>query len=336
MTRITTNLRTLFLVIPLSMTCAVSVAQVQRPFGPVTGKTVAMKHGGEDRAYRIHVPGSYTGKVTVPLVMMLHGGGGTSEQASRMGMTSVADAHGFITVYPNAINKHWNDGRDSKRYAEQDARIDDVAFLTAVVDKVRADYKIDDRRIFVTGLSNGGFMSQRLAVERSNIFAAAGIVIATMGEPLSKVFKPEHPVSMLFMNGTKDPLVPYDGGEVVVELFPKLARLRREPQPGRGTCISTDDAVTLWLNRNGLNSKEPAVRKLPDADPTDGSEIELKMWTGGEDGTAVALYRVNGGGHVIPGGTQYLPKVIVGEGNRDIDGLTAIWKFFDRHGRKSP
>lgn len=329
------NCRTLTLYLTLSLLCANCTAQNKRPFGRVTGTVVSINHGGRDRDYRIHLPRGYDRSKSVPLVMMLPGGGGTSDQASRMGMTSVSDENGFVVVYPNAINKHWNDGRQSQRYAEQDQDVDDVAFLSVVVEKVCREHYVDRRRIFVTGLSNGGFMSQRMVIEKSDLFAAAGIVIATMGEPLSKRFKPKYPVSILFMNGTKDPLVPYDGGEVIVELFPGFSKLRRKPQPGRGKCISTDDAVDLWVRRNGLAAKKVSVTMIPDRDTMDGSRIELKKWADGQDGTAVALYRVIGGGHVIPGGTQYLPERIVGKANRDIDGLTTIWKFFEEHARKS-
>ena len=106
--------------------------------------------------------------------------------------------------------------------------IEDVAFVTAVVVKVSKEFTIDHERVYAIGISNRGFMSRRLAIERSNIFAAAGVVIATMGDPLRKRFMPEHAVSMLFMNGTRDPLVPCEGGEVAVELLPRIAKRRRK------------------------------------------------------------------------------------------------------------
>lgn len=295
-----------------------------------TGERKTFNHGEIERAYRIHVPKTYDGSNKVPLVLMLHGGGGDAEIASKMGMTPVADKHTFIVVYPEGINKHWNDGRDSVRFREHDAKYDDVAFIRALVESIQKEFKIDEARIFVTGPSNGGFMTQRLAIEMSDIFSAAGVIIATMGEPLDKTFKPKHPVSILYMNGTEDPLIPYEGGEVTVEFAPRLQR----NQPSRGRGISTDDAVQLWLLRNGLTHVKPRVESLPDNDKKDGCTVESKIWTGGEAGTAVALYRVIGGGHTIPGGQQYLPKRLVGNTCGDFDGVETIWQFFDDHGRK--
>ncbi len=140
-----------------------------------------------------------------------------------------------------------------KRFAEHDANIDDVAFLAAVVEKVSDDYRIDHQRVFTMGSSNGGFMSQRLAIERSDMFAAAGIVIATLSDSLSKDFTPKRPVSMLFMNGTKDPIVPYDGGKITFNFLPLLSKRSRQ-QPDTGDpVIATDGAVNMWLKRNGLD-----------------------------------------------------------------------------------
>ncbi len=314
---------------------AIAIEAQIRKWPTISGEPVTIQHGDQERRYRIHVPKGYDGKTKIPVVLFLHGGGGTDEQASRMGLTPLADKHQFVAVYPNAINKHWNDGRESQRFIEHDRTIDDVAFLIAVLEDVSKKYNVDKTRVFAAGASNGGFMTQRLAIERSEVFAAVGIHIATMGEPLSKRFNPEHPVSILFMNGTKDPLVPYDGGEVVVDLFPNLSKLSRREQPSRGKCISTDDAVALWVKRNGLMSTQPKRSKIADSNKDDESTVEQLLWTGGEQGTAVALYRVEGGGHAVPGGTQYLPARVIGQTNRDIDGLEVMWLFFASHARKA-
>ena len=173
-----------------------------------------------------------------------------------------------------------------------------------VVAKVREEYAVDDQQIFVMGVSNGGFMTQRLAMEHSETFSAAGVIIASMGQAIEKDFHPKLPVSMLYMNGTSDPLVPYAGGPVKVDIFPRLRKRRGIPLKDRGSCIATDAAVQHWLDRNGLESN-PTVTKIDDAVKTDSSRIELSLWTGGERNSAVALYKVIGGGHGIPGCLLY-------------------------------
>ncbi len=328
-------LRTMTFVISLLLlSSSTAEAQLLRRKRPkATGKSVSFEHAGLDREYRIHVPSSAADPALVPLVVFLHGGGGTSRQSSSMGLTKLSDLHGFIVVYPNAIDKHWNDGRVSPRFVEHDKTINDVEFIASLVQQLKKQYSIDSSKVFAAGISNGGFMTQRLAIERSEIFSAVGIITASMGEPLKYKFSPTKPVSVLYMNGTEDPLVPYNGGEIKVDLFPRLNRALGRSTTKRGKCIPTNEAVALWVKRNGITTS-PTVRGLADKEPYDGSTIELTMWERGQQETAVALYKVVGGGHNIPGGIQYLPQRIIGRTNRDIEGFEILWQFFRRYARK--
>tara|TARA_R110002049_G_scaffold285698_4_gene467092 strand:- start:261469 stop:262485 length:1017 start_codon:yes stop_codon:yes gene_type:complete len=312
---------------------AVGQLRDRRSARGATGERQSFEFQGQTRAYRIHVPDSYDPTNKVPLVLTLHGGGGDAQVGSKIGMTPLADQHGFIAVYPEGINRHWNDGRNSEYFSEHDKKIDDVAFITELVKRLKSKYSIDPNRVFCLGASNGGFMTQRLAIERSETFSAVAILIASMAEPLKESFDPKRPVSVMFMNGTKDPLVPYDGGEVKVNLFPRLARFQQN-KPSRGNCVATDDAVELWRKRNQLDGKESQTTDLPDSDPTDGSTVHLKLWSGGSQGTAVALYRVEGGGHTLPGAAQYMPESVVGTTNRDINAMETVWKFFIEYNRE--
>lgn len=297
-----------------------------------TGERVAFEHAGRERHFRIHVPKKYDGKSPVPLVFCFHGGGGNAEVASRMGFSPIADEEEFIVVYPEGLNKHWNDGRKSRKFAEQDAEVDDVAFVLALLEKIRNQFRIDSNRVYATGASNGGFFSHRLAIEASDKFAAAAIMIATLPKPFEENFKPKRPIPILFMNGTEDPFVPYDGGPITPNFTPRLVDSKKRDF-GRGECTSTDTAIKLWLANNGLGKTPPTVSQLPDKAPRDGCQVERRVWSGGREGREVVLYRIEGGGHTIPGGVQYLPERIVGPTCRDFDGLRTIWKFFERHSR---
>ena len=311
-----------------------AVSQFQsRRVKAATGQSVNFPHQGREREYRIHVPKSYSDNKPIPLLDFMHGGGGDSITASVMGVTSLAEEQEFIVVYPNAINRHWNDGRKSPLFLEHDQQIDDADFVISVVEQVKQKYSIDRTRVFCAGVSNGGFMTQRLAIEKPEVFAAAGIFIASMGEPLKGKFDPKLPVSLVLINGTKDPLVPYDGGPVKVELFPKLNRFRKRLPANRGTCIATEEVAAMWVKRNGI-SEAPTVKRLPDTDSDDGSHVEHSLWTGGQQGTAVALYKVIGGGHTVPGGQSYARESMIGKVNRDMDGLEAMWQFFNDHARR--
>ncbi len=317
-------------IVLLSSFLLVFEASAQLRRGNATGERRSFSHEGRDRAFRIHVPGSYDPDKPIPLVFVFHGGGGNADQASSLGWTPLAEKHGFLVVYPEGLEKHWNDGRDSKKFAQHDAEIDDVAFVLALLEQIKKEFHVDSRRIYATGNSNGGFFSHRLAIDASETFTAAGVVIATLAKPYQASFQPSDPVSMLFMNGTDDPFVPYDGGPVTPNLIPGLVRSANHDF-GRGECASTEQAVQLWLERNGLEKVEPVLEKLPDHDPDDGCTVEKTRWSGGVDDAEVILYRIEGGGHNSPGRPQYLPARIIGKTCGDLNGIEAVWEFFSRH-----
>ncbi|MFK5920560.1 MAG: PHB depolymerase family esterase [Verrucomicrobiota bacterium] len=292
----------------------------------------SFEHDGIQRAYRIHLPSSYDGNKPLPLLFCFHGGGGNAEVASVMGFTPVSEKEGFIVVYPEGLNKHWNDGRNSKKFAAQDAKTDDVAFVSALLVSLQKKYKIDAQRIYTTGASNGGFFSQRLALEASDIFAAAAIMIATLPKPFEANFRPLQPISILYMNGTADPFVPYKGGPITPEFFPIQRKLNPNKDYQRGECSSTSKSIELWCAYNGVN-KKPVVEALADKDPDDACTVEVSTWSGGQAGTSVVLYRIKGGGHTIPGGSSYLPERIIGKVCKDFDGIGAVWEFLEKQRR---
>ncbi|WP_417735552.1 alpha/beta hydrolase family esterase [Rosistilla oblonga] len=298
-----------------------------------TGVAVTFEHQGQTREYRLHVPESLESGELVPLLVFLHGGGGNARLASVMGFSKLADREKFIVVYPNAIDKHWNDGRDSPMFADQDNKVDDVDFIMQVVDRVCQKHPIDANQIFAAGVSNGGFMTQRLAMEKPETFSAIAVCIATMGESISKRFDPALPVSVLYLTGTEDPLVPYDGGPVGNGLGPRLNRVEGNPIAPRGRAIGTDDAVELWVDRN-KTAAEPTVKKLADKNQEDGSHIEYYQWAGGQRGTVVGLYKVVGGGHTLPGSRQYYPVKVIGRPNQDAQGTELVWDFLIQHPRQ--
>ena len=290
-----------------SLASDLCLAQFRRPRRQPTGKTTGFEFGGYNRTYRIFVPDKLSNAKGVPLLLFLHGGGGTSVSSSAMGMTKIASREGFIVAYPEGWNKHWNDGRNSEVFAEQDKKIDDVKFLTALVKSLTKKYPVDQDKVFIAGVSNGGFMSQRMAMEKPELFAGVGIIIASMGRAIKKDFSPSEPVSILFINGTEDKMVPYDGGAINVNLFPRLSRLRGTNK-SRGYCISTEEAVQLWVKRNGLSKKEPKVERLNDQVKEDNCSIETTVWSGGQRNTTVALYKVIGGGTYRSGGPRPISR----------------------------
>jgi len=140
------------------------------------------------------------------------------------------------------------------------------------------------------------------------------------------------PVSVLFINATDDPFVPYNGGEVTINLFPNSPR--RKPQPSRGRVLSTDESIRLWRKRNGIGSLSVSAH-VPDLEPQDGAVGRIKTYADEERGTYVSLYKVVGGDHTIPDGSKFIaPKDIFDNACTAFDATEAIWGFFEHMGRK--
>jgi polyhydroxybutyrate depolymerase len=286
--------------------------------GTTTGdQTYTLQLDGYERNYIVHIPPAEKLQKPVPLLFHIHGGGGTAKGTA--GLTfgrfnELADRDGFIVVYPNAIDKNWNDGRTLEDVNAWKENIDDVGFITAIVDEIKQKYKIDATRIFTTGMSNGGFMSSRLLCDAADIFRGGAILTASLSKDYIPQCDPQKPVAVMVMNGTDDPLVPYDGGPVKV--FRKT----------RGDIVSTDDYVSFWKEKNGCTTKKNTVQ-LPDI-ADDGTTVSMDEYDACANQGALVLYKVNGGGHTWPGGKQYLGERWIGKTNRDIVACDVIWDFF--------
>ncbi len=290
-------------------------------------RRASFKHDNLIRTFHIHIPPSYSRSVQLPLVLALHGRGGNGESmvlVTRKGFDRLADKNGFFVVYPDGIELNWNDGRMDEEANDRAHRenIDDVGFLSSLIDSLVKDYNIDPKRVYVTGISNGAIMSYRLACEIPQKIAAIAPVDGNIPIMLLNECSPSMPVSVLAINNVNDPLVPYEGGDII-SAFHRVKL---------GKVLSVDESIGFWVERNQC-SAEPVVTEEEDRDPKDGTRITRKEYTNSPDGTEVILYMVDGGGHTWPGGFQYLPAWIIGKTSRDIDANEVIWSFFSRHSR---
>ena len=268
--------------------------------------------GNVTRSYLLHVPPSYDQSKSLPLVFVFHGGESQARQMERYtGLSDLADRKGFIAVYPEGVDKHWNDGRETA------TKVDDVGFVVALIEHLGRSLKIDRQRIYATGISNGGMFSQRLACELSGTIAAVASVTASMPEALSARCQPSSPISVLMVHGTADPLIPYRGGAM----------------PGKtlgGSVLPVPETIGYWAAHNRC-SRQPINTQLPDRDVQDGTRVRREAYVQCAGGVEVVLYTVEGGGHTLPGGRQYLPERLIGRTSRDIDGSETIWDFFEKH-----
>lgn len=289
------------------------------PVDPV----IETEFDGRDREYILHVGTNYSDSVAAPLVFIIHGGGGDHESSVKLTLgqwDQLADEFGFIVCYPNGIDKQWNDGREVKGSEPHTDDIDDVGFFRHMIEEIEAEYNIDSKRIFATGISNGGFMSNRLACDLSDRIAAIAPVVGGIAKDIIPDCNPANPVAVLIINGTEDELVPYDGEFVETKFI-----FRRK----RGEKLTVDSTANFWVGR--MNCASSPATKSWDDDPDDGTSVELKTWTGCDANSEVQLYKVIGGGHTWPQGWPYLGEGLIGKTSQEFNANFVIWEFFKSH-----
>jgi len=281
---------------------------------------------GLQRVYGVYVP---TGRPeTAPLVFLLHGGGGSAQktwnQEHGRSWRALADEYGFVLVLPEGRPDpgdhdahHWNDCRTGVESAAVLSTEDDVGFITRLLDMVGKAVSIDPDRVYATGASNGGMMTYRLAIEAGEQFAAVAALIANLPDP-SECGTGSAPIPILIMNGTDDPLIPFEGGCVAGE--------RCE----RGRVLSTEETIAYWIGVNGT-STEPTIEMLPNRSWFDRSTVIVYTYPSEAGDADVVYYHIQGGGHSVPGFEQASAarRAVAGPKNRDIDGPTEIWSFFE-------
>lgn len=281
---------------------------------------LAYRFSNSSRTFNLYIPKSAPSK----LVMVLHGNGGSADQITGGGFVpsplrvwlELARRDNFLLVVPEGMpgtngKLGWNDCRAD---AVENPVADDVGFLSALANDLTNKFGVTKR--FVTGMSNGGHMSIRLALEAPEVFAGAGVVSAAVAKNSQCVAK-NKPISLLLMRGTADPISPFLGGAMA---------------GSRGMVLSMDDTLKVFLDLNKIVGDKSTIA-IPDIDSNDKSTVAAYQFPDGISGTKVEGWVVNGGGHVEPSKSQVygaLYKSIVGEQNRDIECAEVVWKFFSK------
>jgi polyhydroxybutyrate depolymerase len=270
------------------------------------GYTVTDTIGGIQRAYRIYIPETESAD-PIPLVIVLHGAGGNGAWMENIsGFDNLADSEGFVAVYPDGINRVWNDGRVG------DARVgntDDVGFIAQIIDFAAGKLNIDTERIYATGYSMGGMLSFRLGCELPDKLAAIASVASTFPEYLMTTCSDTAPIPVLVIQGTDDPVVPWAGV--------------------RGGYLSALNSLTYWANHNGC-AEESGIAIEDDQDPNDHTRILRQAYSQCEGSADVTLYGVFQGGHTWPGRPFEAPFEL-GLTSADMDASQVIWEFFSSH-----
>lgn len=301
--------------------CTVSATSVEIPHGH---KKLAIRVNGVDRDCLLYVPSRYDKTNALPLVVMLHGMGGTARNTLEgTGWSTKGEQEGFIVAYPEGTRpdvkyppslrknpQSWNDG--SGRFHATERKIDDVAFIAALLDRVQADYAIDAKRIYVAGFSNGASMAFRVGAELSDRIAA---IAPNAGACWAEKLNLRRGVSLCYITGTADTFNPLEGG------FPKLA-LGGKEQGGRKK-PPVQVTIDKW-------AKALECLEKPKKDETNDG-VRRRRYGPGRDGAEVEFITVDGLGHNWAGGKKQAPEFLVGGNSDRLSATDAIWEFLVAH-----
>jgi polyhydroxybutyrate depolymerase len=263
----------------------------------------SITHDGLKRDYILYVPESYSPGTPAPLILNFHGYTSNAfEQMNYGDFRPIADTAGFLVVHPLGTvdllgNNHWNVGWGS-------STVDDLGFTAALIDSLSATYEIDQDRIYSTGMSNGGFMSYKLACELSDRIAAIASVTGSMNLNQPASCNPSHPMPVMEIHGTADATVAYNGG-FWIESIPAV--------------------LNYWATFNSCDTP-PVINNIEDTDLSDGSTVEHQLFPNGNNGVEVEHYKIISGGHTWPGTFFSGPGT-----NQDIDASKEIWRFFSKY-----
>jgi len=294
-----------------------------RPPEPaLSGRPVGqeIRVGALDRRYLLYAPARP--QPAPPLLVVFHGSMGSPGEIrvhTGYGFDRLADRDGFLVAYPQGFEGNWNDCRRTADFPARRLGIDDLGFFDALVERLHRERNVDPGRVFVAGVSNGGSFVLRLALERPDRVAGGAVFAASLPTDANNVCERRGtPPPILFVNGTRDPINPFDGGEVTLFGF-----------SSRGEVRSAAASAGWFATREA--ARGPVTRRIDPADRSDPTWVERRLWRGprGE----VELLAVIGGGHVVPQ-RAYRPPRLLGRVTSAIDGPAEAWNFFRRQPRR--
>jgi len=265
----------------------------------------SITHGGLQRDYTLYVPASYSSATAVPLVFNFHGLTGTSTIAMwHADFRLIADTANFIIVHPQGLlnssgETHWNVGQTG-------TSINDIDFVSVLLDSLSLDYNISQDRIYSTGMSNGGYMSYRLACELSDKIAAIAPVAGSYISYMLNSCNPIHPTPVLHIHGVADTMSIYYG-KPGVESIPSI--------------------ISYWVNHNQCDTQSIFIQ-VANINLTDSSTVEHYIWENGINGVEVEHFKIIDGGHTWPGSNFPNSNGIT---NFDINASVEIWRFFSKY-----
>lgn len=318
---------------PTPVPTTVAFAKAAKPLAPSASAYVySFASGGRTRSYRLHVPRAAATAKALPLVLNLHGAtqNGLLQEA-QSGMDTSSDRDGYLVAYPDGTRIATKLSPDPVAKDAQygfnagyccglpsTTHVDDVDFLLAVISNIASRTPVDLRRVYVTGMSNGGMMAYAMAAQASTYIAAVASVAGQVELP---TIAPTRPVPTMEFHSVDDPIARFNG---VKNADPKLA-------------FSVMDGVDQWVTADGCNAAPHTGKTIVGTGTSAGLTATPVRYTGCNSGADVNLWRLTGSGHVWPGAPFNTgPKNTwildgVGRGTTLIDANEVMWKFFEQH-----
>jgi polyhydroxybutyrate depolymerase len=265
-----------------------------------TTKVGNIMHGGLNRNYRLRLPANHNKNVPIPLVFNMHGfTSNAAQQELYSAMNAVADTARFAVCYPNGVNNAWNVGWSFGSTA------DDVGFIAAMIDQFHTEYGIDKKRVYACGMSNGGFMSYRLACELNDRIAAIASVTGSMVQQAIDICEPSKAVPIMEIHGTADETVNYNG-------TPNVS-------------ISIAQLLKFWQLNNGCDI-DPTIETVPNISTNDNTTSEKWTYTNCDEDKKIVHFKVINGAHTWPGA-----PISLGNTSQDFKASVEIWRFFKQY-----
>ena len=271
--------------------------------------TDSLRHGGLQRKFMYYIPSGIENIKKVPVVFFLHGMGASAQIGVNVlgpQYHARAERDKAIVVYPDATSKHWNDKLGGS-YPLTD-NIDDVGYLTSLIDLFVHDFRADPKRVYFSGSSNGGMMTYRLSCDIPDKIRAIAPFVSTISPQVAEQFTSARPIPIIITSGTADSIIKWEGGPVKVTRTPRL--------------YSGDENIAYWKARNGVKSIAK-VKVLPDVEPGDNSRVEVHHYKGRND---VVLYKIINGGHTHPTLRESGKPLVPGK-NMDYNSFETVWDF---------
>lgn len=269
-----------------------------------TNQTDSIISGGIYRKYTLYIPAIYNSAQKTPLIINMHGyGSDMQEQQSYSNFMPIADTANFLMVYPQGTTDpingglFWNAGISP-------LMVNDVQFINSLIDHLSQNYNVDPDAVYATGMSNGGFMSHTLACRLSNRIAAIASVTGSIFSTQYSSCVPGRAVPVMQIHGTADPTVAYSGNPTM------------EP---------VDTVIAFW-RRNAHCNATPSFSNVPNVNTTDGCTAEHYVYSGGQNGASVELFKIIAGGHSWPGA-----PININVTNMDFNASVEIWRFFRKY-----